>query len=207
MGFIKELFDNAENGTLNYEQFEVACKSANIKLANLSEGGYVSKQKYDDDISTRDTDLRNVKDQLEKANGNEEKLKTLTANLENLQNKYNAQAYEFAVKDFASTKKFTSNAAKRDFVSSMIAKNLNIENGKILGAEDFVTAYSADNADAFVSENAEPPKPQPQFVGKTTPLSEVTNTVTKEQFNKMNYSQMNELFRSNKQLFNKLSEE
>ena len=75
MGFIKELFDKAENGTLTYEQFEQACKGANIKLANLSTGEYVSKQKYDDDISTRDTDLKNVQKQLEKVNGDSESLR------------------------------------------------------------------------------------------------------------------------------------
>lgn len=34
----------------------------------------------------------------------------------------------------------------------MIAKGLKMEGDKILGAEDFVTAYSADNADAFIEE-------------------------------------------------------
>lgn len=202
MGFIKELFDKAENGTLTYEQFEQACKGANIKLANLSTGEYVSKQKYDDDISTRDTDLKNVQKQLEKVNGDSEKLKTVTADLASLQDKYNAQAYEFSVKEYANGKKFTSNAAKRDFVNSMIAKNLKVENGKIIGADDFVTAYSADNADAFATEKAQEPK-KPQFVGNTTPQAEQTE-MTKEQFRRLNYIERNNLFNENPELYNKL---
>lgn len=207
MGFIKELFDKAENGALTYEQFEQACKGANIKLANLSTGEYVSKQKYDDDISTRDTDLKNVQKQLEKVNGDSEKLKTVTADLEKLQGKYEAQAYEFSVKEYANSKKFTSNAAKRDFVNSMIAKNLKVENGKIIGADDFVTAYSADNADAFVTEKSEEPKkPVPQFVGSTVPTPQA-NKITKEQFAKMGYTQRNELYQSDRELYNQLSKE
>ena len=70
---------------------------------------------------------------------------------------------------FANSKKFTSNAAKRDFVNSMIAKDLKMDNDKILGADDFVTAYSIDNADAFIVEKAdpEPAKPKPTFVNPT----------------------------------------
>ena len=79
------------------------------------------------------------------------------------------QAYEFAVKDFASSKKFTSNAAKRDFINSMIAKELKMDNGRILGADDFVTSYSTENADAFVVEKEDkvPEQPKPSFVSST----------------------------------------
>lgn len=190
---IKEIFEKAENGTLTYDQFLEASKDA--KFADLAEGGYVAKKKYEDDlqakaveieglnttISTRDTDLTKLKEQLEAAGTDASKLSELSASLETLQGQYdadtkalqdrlNAQAYEFAVKEFASGKKFTSNAAKRDFVNSMIAKNLPMDKGFILGAEDFVNAYTTDNADAFVVEtppNPEPDKPQPHFVDTT----------------------------------------
>lgn len=232
MGFIKELFDKAENGTLNYEQFNQACKGANIKLANLANGEYVSKQKYDDDlkakdsqistlndtITTRDTDLADIKKKLESAGADKEKLNTLTTSLADLQTRYDTdtksyqekiskQAYEFAVRDFANTKQFTSNAAKRDFINSMTAKNLSLENGKIMGAEDFVTVYSENNADAFVTENTEPQKPQPQFVDSTMPTPQDTNAVTKEQFAKMGYRSQLELYNNNRELYDKLTKE
>ena len=35
----------------------------------------------------------------------------------------------------------------------MMAKGLKMDGDKILGAEDFVTSYSADNADAFMTED------------------------------------------------------
>lgn len=191
---VKELFDNAVNGTLNWEQFQAAM--GNAKFVDLSEGNYVSKHKYDDEISsrdsqistlndtisTRDKDLANLKNQLKDAGTDAEKLTQLTNDFDGLKSKYEAdtkayksqlkkQAYEFAVKDFASSKKFTSNAAKRDFIQSMIAKDLKFENDKIIGADDFVQIYSEENADAFVVEAEQKPTPEepkrPQFVGST----------------------------------------
>lgn len=192
MDFIKKLFEGTEG--LTYEGFMAKANEAGIKFANLAEGKYVSKQKYDDDISakdtqiadlnttisTRDTDLADIKSQLEQAGVDQTKLTQLTADMTALQTKYNddvksykaklsKQAYEFAVREFANGKKFTSNAAKRDFVNSMIAKDLKMDNGKILGADDFVTSYSTDNADAFVVDNPdpEPGKGKPTFVNPT----------------------------------------
>jgi hypothetical protein len=197
MDFIKKLFDGVEEG-LTYEQFKAKADEAGIKFANLSDGKYVSKSKYDSDISakdlqindlngtiaTRDNDLADIKAQLEKAGADEGKLSKLSGDLEALQAKYDddvksyqakltRQEYEFAVKEFANGKQFTSNAAKRDFINSMIAKELKVEDGKILGADDFVTSYSTDNADAFIVESAEPEpapepeKPKPHFVTPT----------------------------------------
>lgn len=198
---IKELFDSAEGGTLTYEQFEALTKEKGLKFADLSDGKYVSKSKYDSDlrakdteieskvseletanaqietlngtIATRDNDLSDLKSKLEAAGEDATKLAELSASFTGLQEKYEAdvqayenkmkqQAYEFAVKDFANTKQFTSQAAKRDFIQSMISRGLQMENGKILGREDFVDNYSAENADAFVVEKEPEPAPEPE---------------------------------------------
>lgn len=179
---VKELFDKAENNTLTWEQFQTAMGSA--KFVDLSEGHYVSKQKHDDEIAQRDTrindltttittreaDLADLQKKLDEV-GDLDALKTASKDLTELQKKYNEetkaykaqlakQAYEFAVREFANSKNFSSNAAKRDFIQSMIAKNLTLEDGKIIGAEDFAQLYSKDNADAFVTVKKEEPKPQ-----------------------------------------------
>ena len=52
-----------------------------------------------------------------------------------------------------------------DFINSMVSKNLKIENGTIIGADDFVKLYSAENEDAFAKEA--PKKPAPQIVDST----------------------------------------
>ena len=199
---VKELFDKAEDGALTYEQFMSLAKEANAKLVDLNEGGYVSKNKYESDlearskeietlngtISTRDTDLEALKKQLEEAGADSSKLSELTAQLQELQTKYDAdaksykkqlaqQSYEFAVREFANTQNFSSQAAKRDFVQSMIAKQLKMENNSILGADDFVKVYAESNEDAFLhdeeyldgmlDDNASGTDDKPQFVGST----------------------------------------
>lgn len=188
---LKDLFDKAENGTLTYEQFKTAMETAKANFVDVAEGGYVSKHKYDDDIKARDTqistlnetitkrdsDLNDLKGKLKEAGTDATKLAELSANFDSLQTKYNTdiqdyqnklakQAYEFAVKEFAGTKKFTSNAAKRDFVQAMIAKDLKLENDTIIGADDFVKIYSNDNADAFVVDNPTPDN-KPKFTNPT----------------------------------------
>ena len=182
---VKELFDKAENNTLTWEQFQQAMGES--KFVDLTEGHYVSKQKYDDElgqrdtritdltntISARDTDLQTLQQKLKDA-GDVEALKQASKDLADLQKRYDKetkdyqsqlqkQAYEFAVKEFANSKNFTSKAAKRDFTNAMIAKNLQFEDGKIIGAEDFVQMYSKDNDDAF----AKPADPKPQFAQGT----------------------------------------
>lgn len=192
---IKEIFEAADGGTLNFQQFEEAVKTGGAKFVDLNEGNYVSKNKYENEIatlttqindlngtiSTRDADLQNLQAQLEAAGTDAEKLNSVTNDLSTLQNKYNSdikeyqnklkhQAYEFAVKEFANSKNFTSNAAKRDFVNSMISKDLKMDQNMILGAEDFVSAYAKDNADAFVVATPEPAPaepPKPMFVSPT----------------------------------------
>ncbi len=187
MATIKELFEKAENGTFTYEQFEKAVKDAGIKLADLSTGEYVSKAKYEaeiqskdgqittlnDTITQRDADLAKIKEQLTAAGEDKTKLDDLNAQLSSLQGKYESevneykdrlskQSYEFAVKEFAGSKKFTSKAAKRDFVNAMISKGLQMDGDKILGAEDFVSAYTAENDDAFAKEEEPKPTPAPK---------------------------------------------
>lgn len=192
---LKEIFDNAENGTLTYDQFMAAVTEGKAKFVDLSEGEYVAKQKYTDDLAARDTristldntlkdrdaDLENLRTQLENAGNDAEKLSTLSTQFSDLQSKYDKetkayqkqlkdQAYKFAVTEFANQQKFTSKAAKRDFEQSMLAKNLQMENNVIIGATDFMNAYSQENEDAFVKETNEPdtpPAPAPHFVGST----------------------------------------
>lgn len=186
---VKELFDKAENGTLTYDQFMAAAGTA--KFVDLTEGNYVSKQKFDDEIKqrdtrittlndtiqTRNTDLQNLQNTLKDA-GDIEALKTASKDLSELQKKYDketkayqqqlaSQQYEFAVREFANTKKFTSAAAKREFTRAMTEKKLSLENGTIIGADDFVKLYAETNADSFVVDTPPEESPKPQFVNPT----------------------------------------
>jgi len=195
---IKDIFDKAENGTLTFEQFEAITKDNKVKFADLSEGNYVSKSKYDDDIGAkdgsiqqlndtiakRDTDLADLQAKLKDAGTDTSKLAELQTSFDSLQTKYaeDTKAYEqkladqqyaFAVKEFANGKEFTSQAAKRDFVRSLLNEKLKMKNDAIIGADDFAKAYAEENADAFVTKTEPTPAPQnnnvetPYFVGST----------------------------------------
>ena len=207
---LKDLFDKAEGGTLTYDQFVALAQENKSKFVDLSEGKYVDKQKYDDDLSARDTriktlddtikardtDLGNLRTQLENAGTDADKLSKLTTDFTDLQNKYDKdtkayekqlkdQAYKYAVKEFTDKLNFTSQAAKRDFVKSMMEKNFTIENDIIVGASDFVTAYTKDNADAFVVEPTTPPagNDKPHFVDTTNPQGTPSGTPNPFNFN------------------------
>ena len=182
---VKEIFEKAEDGVLTFDKFEELSKDC--KFVDLNEGNYISKKKHEDElkglndqintlnetITTRDSDLEGLKTQLAEAGTDVDKLNNLQDKYDNDVKNYKAQlkkqAYEFAVKEFANSKHFTSNAAKRDFINSMIAKELKMDGDKIMGADDFVNAYSTDNEDAFVVEtpSTEPEEPKPQFVSTT----------------------------------------
>lgn len=204
MAQIKDIFDKAEDGQLTLEQFESIAKEMGMKIADLSEGKYVSKSKYETDlktqttlletangqiadlnstIATRDEDLTALQAKLEIAGQDASALEELKGQLSGLQSKYDAdvqtyqakmqqQSYEFAVREFANTKNFTSQAAKRDFVKLMIDKNLQMEDGKILGREDFAEKYAEENSDAFVVAAPEPVIPDPEPEPTPAPIPE-----------------------------------
>lgn len=191
---LKEIFDKAtsENKSLTWEEFEALAKENKAKFTDLSEGKYVDRQKYEDDlakkdteittlndtITTRNNDLESLKVKLADAGNDAGKLEELNSNLTALQAKYDAdtaalqtklsaQAYEFAVRDYAGKQKFSSSAARRDFERSMIQKNLPMEDGSIMGADDYMKAYAKANADAFIQKDPTPKTPAPEFTGPT----------------------------------------
>lgn len=200
MEFLKALF---EAGALTWEQFEKAVTDKGYKLADLSTGNYVSKAKYDDELKQKDTTITDLTGQIKSRDkdltalqtqlanvdtDNATKVADLTTQLEKLKGDYAtqhsdyekrlaAQSYEFAVTEYANSQKFSSNAAKRDFIKQMIAENLKMKDKQILGADDFATKYKETDPDAFVSEPAlEPPAPgptpepnKPTFVQPTPP--------------------------------------
>ena len=198
---VKEVFDKAENGTLTWEQFQAAMGTA--KFVDLTEGQYVSRQKYDDDISTRDTqittlnstiqtrdsDLATLQQTLTDA-GDIAALKQASQDLAELRQKYDSdtkayqrqlrqQAYEFAVTEYVNGQKFTSKAAKNDFKNQMIAKKLQFEDGKLIGADDFKAIYAQSDPDAFAVENPAPaPAPVPTFVQPTSSPAPAKPTLT-----------------------------
>ena len=131
-------------------------------------------------ITTRDGDLEDLKKQLELAGEDKTKLEALNTSMSDLQAKYDAdtksyqdklrqQSYEFAVKEYANTQKFTSKAAKRDFIKAMTERNLQMEGDKLIGGDDFRAKYAEENDDAFYVEPEPTPEPTPAPEPEPTP--------------------------------------
>ena len=133
-----------------------------------------------DQIKQRDADLTAMRDKLNAAQADAGKLTEAQTALSDLQAKYaadqkawdeqkKAQAYEFAVKSKASEMKFTSNAAKNDFVRSAIEKGMQLDGDKILGFDDFAKAYRDADPSAFISDEPQKPQPTISLPAKSSP--------------------------------------
>ena len=158
------------------------------KLTNAEKERDDIKGKYDTDIKQRDTDLKTLQTQLKDAGVDKDKLEELQTSVTDWQSKYETaktdydkqiakQKYEFAVKENVEKIKFSSNSAKKAFLSELLSKELKMENDKILGFTDFVDAYKVADADAFVKEeepdnNNEPPASKPKFADKGNPAKD-----------------------------------
>ncbi|WP_087064153.1 phage scaffolding protein [Intestinibacillus massiliensis] len=99
-----------------------------------------------------------------KAKANEWESKYNT-DMQTLKDQLAAKEYGFSVKEAASGLKFSSESARKAFVADLTAKKLPVQDGKLLGLEDFVKAYQADDPNAFEPDGSEP---APRVVGKTS---------------------------------------
>lgn len=133
-----------------------------------------------DQIKQRDADLTAMRDKLNAAQADAGKLTEAQTALSDLQAKYaadqkawdeqkKAQAYEFAVKSKAGELKFSSNAAKNDFIRSAMEKNMQLDGDKILGFDDFTKSYREADPSAFVSDEPQKPAPTITLPGTKTP--------------------------------------
>ena len=190
MDFLKALFNG---GALTYDQLLAAVTEAKLNVVNIADGSYIAKTKFDDRVATlnqqvkdlqdqvsqRDTDLSKLNEQLTAAQADAGKLSEVQSSLAGLQSKYETdkqewehknaqQAYEFMVRERANGLKFTSAAAKRDFVREATGKEFKVDGESLLGYDEFVTKYKADNPGAVVEDKPATPPTQPTIVVPTS---------------------------------------
>ena len=169
-------------------------KTKHIRFADLSEGGYVSVDKFNSQvnglnqqvkdlqgqITQRDTDIADLQGKLTAATADASKLSEVQTQLSGLQAKYTKdqqdwaaktakQRKEFMVREKANDLKFTSAAAKRDFLGQANGKDFQLDGDTLMGYEDFLTKYKADNPGALAEEAPPAPetnqtKPDPKIV-------------------------------------------
>lgn len=179
--FLKSLFLNAEGAdeALTFDKFvEKLTADGKIKLVNLADGGYVSKEKFD----ALDTKFKGVEGQLKEANTTIQSYKDMdidgikksasdweekyNADTKALQDKLDAQDRAHREERFLADYKFTSKAAKEGVLALFRSKNFTIDGDKILGAKEYMDSLMADEdyKGAFKIEEppADPPKPEPK---------------------------------------------
>ena len=92
-----------------------------------------------------------------------------------LQDRLDGQAYDFALKEFVNGYQFTSDLVKEAVIAQLKAKEFKLNDGKFLGAEDFMKQLKEANPSAFVEEET---KPQPTITipgaGKPVPGQKLT---------------------------------
>lgn len=96
--------------------------------------------------SYKDLDVEGIK---AKAAEFESKYNTET---QALREQLEAANYGFAVKDAIAPYKFSSESARKAFVADLTAKKLPLQEGKLLGLEDFHKQYAEADPGAFVTE-------------------------------------------------------
>ncbi|MNV65477.1 Phage minor structural protein GP20 [compost metagenome] len=92
-----------------------------------------------------------------------------TTDTENLKSALAKKDYEVEVDRFLGGYKFTTNLAQKAVRDELITKELKIENGKILGADDYIKTLQESDPDAFVVEG----KATPKFTSKDTGKKQV----------------------------------
>lgn len=183
--FLKKLFGTPKDGeapkAMTYEELEAAIDAdEKLKLINLEDGGYVAKDKLD----TKITELKDTKKLLEDANATIQTYKDMdidgikksvtdweakyNTDTKALQDKLDEQATEFAAKEYMSKFHFTSTLAAKAAMSEFMAHGFKRgDDGKFLGADDFMSAMKESNPGAFVVETPPsqdpPPAPKPTF--------------------------------------------
>ena len=186
--FLKALF-NDESGnptSLTFDQLTERLSAAtDIKLANIADGGYVSKEKH----TAKITELNGVRQQLDDANREIQSYKDMDIDgikqkASEWENKYNTetaalneklaqQERAFARDLFFKSYQFSSQFAEDGVKAAFDKQDFKLVDGEFMGAKDYMNKLMTDDAtkSAFVIEPAnggtdggDPQPPyQPQF--------------------------------------------
>lgn len=182
MEFLKELFSE---GPLTYDQLAAKAAEKKMKLADISGGAYVGKDKFD----TLLTEKNGLQERLDEANGKlsgydpEWKAKAEQAQAE-AENKIKAMQRSQAMKEQSAGIRFSSESAKRAFLSDLEAKNLPVEDGRVIGFDDFLKTYQETDPNAFM-----PDKPAPTITipGQGTPPKQTNQQYLDQKYGKNPY--------------------
>lgn len=190
-------------------------KLKHVRFADLSEGGYVSKDKY----TSLETDLSGKDAELVKANNLIEELKKSTGKDEGLQQKITDYESEIETLKTENAELKTENALKFALVSAgavdvdyLVFKakekgEIKLdENGKIKDEDDLISGLKTQHPAMFEASNAQQQvNGNRRVLENNLPNGDKNKTVTKEQFLKMGYAERLKLKQENPELFEQLN--
>lgn len=194
-------------------------KLKHVRFADLSEGGYVSKDKY----TSLEADLSGKTSELEKANGLIEELKKSTGKDVALQQKITDYETEIATLKAENTELKTENALKFALVAAgavdvdyLVFKAKEKEkgeiklgeDGKIKGEDDLISGLKTQLPAMFGtpgSNQQQTNNGNRKVLENNLPGGDNNKTVTKEQFMKMGYNERMKLKEENPELFRQLN--
>lgn len=189
--FLKKLF---AEGALTFDQFVEALNGdKTIKLVNLSDGGYVAKDKLDAKI----TELNGVKEQLTAANTTIQSYKDMDIegikksaadwekkhkeDTEALTRKLEEQATEFAARTYLGGFQYSDDLVREAVYSKFMAKGFKrTDDGKFEGADAFMEELKKAYPTSFGAPPAQDPAGDPPAGGSGgnggAPLNEAPNS-------------------------------
>lgn len=183
-------------------------KLKHIRYADLSEGGYVAKGKYDD----LQTDLTGKAAELEKANGLIAELKKNAGKDSDLQAKITAYEQEITDLKAENTALKTDNALKFalkdagaadiDYLVFKAKEKGEIKldaDGKIKGIDDLITGLKTQHPTQFVSSDGG--NGRKTIDQNNLPGSDGNKTVTKDKFLEMGYAERLQFKKDNPELY------
>ena len=190
-------------------------KLKHVRFADLSEGGYVSKDKY----TNLETDLSGKASELEKANNLIEELKKSAGKDEETQQKITVYETEITALKRENIELKTENALKFALVAAgavdvdyLVFKakekgEIKLgDDGKIKGEDDLISGLKTQHPTMFEASNSDQQKNGDRRVLENKlPSGDKDKTVTKEQFLKMGYNERMKLKEENPELFKQLN--
>lgn len=187
-------------------------KLKHVRFADLSEGGYVSKDKY----ASLEMDLTGKTSELEKANNLIEELKKSAGKDDETKQKITAYETEIAdlKKENADLKtenalKFALVAAGAVDVDYLVFKakekgEIKLgDDGKIKGEDDLISGLKTQHPTMFEASNNN--QQNRKIIENNLPGGDKDKTVTREQFLKMGFNERMKLKEDNPDLFKQLN--
>lgn len=160
-----------------------------------------ARDEYKEQLETANTTIQSYKDMdiegIKQSASDWEK--KYNDDLKAMQDKLEGQAYDFALKEYVSGYQFTSDLVKEAVITQLKAQGFKLNDGKFLGADDFMKQLKEANPSAFADADIKQPKIT--LPGTNTPPI----GVTKEDFKKMTYAERMKIFTENRELYNELS--